>query len=131
MSRLASLRRAAPKALAALFIGSGTLHLLRPGIFSTAVPTSLPARGKIIGISGIAELLCAVGLLACSRWAGRASAILLIAILPGNATMAVRAATDPDSSRLTRAALWLRLPLQLPMIWAALQAGSPASDRAS
>jgi uncharacterized membrane protein len=125
MNRLGSLRRIAPKALAALFIASGTLHLLRPGTFSSAVPTTLPAHGKIIGISGIAELLCAAGLLANSRSAGRLSAVLLVAIVPGNATMALRAATDPTSSRLARAALWARLPLQLPLIWAALQAGYP------
>ncbi len=121
------LRRIAPKGLAALFLGSGTLHLVRPGIFAGAVPTFLPGRGTIIATSGIAELFCGAGLLANCRWAGRVSAILLIAILPGNATMALRATADPCSSRLARVVLWARLPLQLPLIWAALQTGrSPA-----
>lgn len=117
------LRRIAPKGLATLFIGSGTLHLLRPSIFAAAVPAALPAPGTIIAASGIAELLCGTGLLAGSRWAGRASAFLLITILPGNATMALRATADPTSSRLARVVLWARLPLQVPLIWAALQAG--------
>ena len=124
-------RRIAPKGLAALFIGSGTLHLLRPAIFAAAVPTALPAPGVIIATSGLAELLCGAGLLAGSRRAGRASAVLLIAILPGNATMALRATADPTSSRLARVALWARLPLQIPLIWAALQAGRSPAPRQS
>jgi hypothetical protein len=60
---------------------------------------------RIIGISGIAS---------CSARpapggqsiGGRLSAILLVVILPGNVSMALRAATDPASSRLARAALW-------------------------
>ncbi|MEO5703844.1 MAG: DoxX family protein [Candidatus Limnocylindrales bacterium] len=123
------LRRRAPKGLAALFIGSGTLHLLRPGTFAAAVPAALPAHGPIIAISGIAELLCAAGLIARNRMAGRLSAILLVAILPGNATMALRASADPTSSRLARLTLWTRLPLHLPLIWSALQSGrSPAPE---
>jgi len=116
-------RRNAPNALAALFIGSGTLHLVRPAIFAGAVPNALPARGAIIATSGFAEILCGAGLIAGQRWAGLLSAALLVAILPGNITMARRTTADPTSSRLARAAMWARLPLQLPLIWAALQAG--------
>lgn len=129
MTRMERLRRLAPKGLAALFIGSGTLHLLRPGVFARAVPAALPAPGAIIAMSGIAELLCGAGLVAGSRRAGRISAILLLAIFPGNVSMALRAAAGPTSSRLARAALWARLPLQLPLIWAALQAGKSQAPR--
>jgi len=122
-NRPSRFRRRAPAGLAALFIGSGTLHLLRPGIFAAAVPPALPAQGAIIAISGIAELFCAVGLLAGNRWAGRISALLLIAIFPGNVTIALATAADPDSSRRARVAAWTRLPLQVPLVWAALQAG--------
>ena len=127
--RLNGFRRCAPKALAALFIGSGTLHLLRPALFAVAVPKALPARGAIIAASGIAELLCAAGLLAGKRSAGVLSAILLVAIFPGNVTMAIAMAADPKTSRLARLAAWIRLPLQLPLIWAALQTGKPRTDR--
>jgi len=126
VNRRSRLRRIAPKALAALFIGSGTLHLVRPEIFAAAVPAALPAPGAIILMSGIAELVCAVGLLSGARWAGRVSAILLVAIFPGNAWMALTTSADPNASALARVAVWARLPLQIPLIWAALQSRRPA-----
>lgn len=124
-----SLRRNAPGWLAALFIGSGTLHLLRPALFAGLVPAALPAPRAIIAWSGIAELFCAAGLLARRRWAGVLSALLLVAILPGNLNMALATAADPTSSHFARVAAWVRLPLQVPLIWAAMQAGRPEAPR--
>ena len=121
-------RRRAPTGLAALFIGSGILHLVRPSVFLPAVPSRLPARDAIILTSGIAELVCAGGLLSGKTWAGRASAALLVAIFPGNLVVAFATAADPGASRLAVAAAWARLPLQAPLIWAALQA-RPAGVR--
>lgn len=127
------LRRIAPVGLAALFIGSGTLHLVRPAVFAKAVPTGLPVPRAIIAISGIAELACGAGLLLRRRWAGPSSAALLVAIFPGNVAMALAAAADPESSRLERAAMWTRLPLQAPLVWAALQStpGAGSARRGS
>ena len=113
----------APEALAALFIASGTLHLVRPKLFTAAVPPALPAPGAIIATSGIAELLCAGALLSGRRWAGPISAILLVAIFPGNVNVALATSANPGASRLARVAAWVRLPLQIPLVWAALQAG--------
>lgn len=121
-SRLSGLRRWAPNALAALFIGSGTIHVLRPRFFAPALPSVLPAPGAIILASGIAELFCAGALLSGKRWAGATSAVLLVAIFPANVTVALATAADRNSSRRARIAAWARLPLQLPLIWAALQA---------
>jgi uncharacterized membrane protein len=124
---LRRIRRWAPRGLAAIFIASGTLHLLRPRAFAGVVPRSLPAPGAIIATSGIAELLCAGALLSGRSWAGPTSALLLIAIFPGNVTMALATEEDPDASRLARFAAWARLPLQIPLIWAALQARKRAA----
>lgn len=121
--RLSKLRRYAPTWLAVLFISSGTLHLLRPVLFAPLVPAVLPAPRAIIATSGIAELFCAAGLLARRRWAGVLSALLLVVIFPGNVAMALATAANPASSRRARMAAWVRLPLQLPLIWAALQSG--------
>jgi uncharacterized membrane protein len=82
----------------------------------------MPARDAIVLVSGIAELVCAAGLLTRTSWAGPASALLLCAIFPGNVLFAIDAARDPESSSALVAAAWARLPLQLPLIWAALQA---------
>ena len=119
---LARIRRWAPTGLAALFVVSGTLHLVRPAFFEPLVPGALPARDVIIMTSGIAELVCAGGLLTGTRWAGAASALLLVAVFPGNVAFAVGTTADPAASPLLVIATWVRLPLQVPLVWAALQA---------
>jgi uncharacterized membrane protein len=118
---MALLRRLAPDALAAVFAVSGVVHLLRPSVYDALIPSMLPAPGAIIAISGIAELVCAAGLARRAAWAGPASAALLVAVFPGNLWFAI---ATPDGSRpdWVAAAAWLRLPLQAPLIWAALQA---------
>jgi len=116
------LRRWAPACLAALFAGSGALHLARPGIYLRLVPPVLPARDAIVLASGLAELACAAGLLTHARWAGLASALLLVAVFPANVVYAIDSASSPSTSPVVVAAAWGRLPLQAPMIWAALQA---------
>ena len=119
---LVRVRRWAPTCLAALFIGSGTLHLVVPERFLPLVPGGLPARDAIIIVSGVAELLCAGGLLSGARWASPASVLLLLAVFPGNVAFAVETTADTASSRVLVAIAWARLPLQVPLVWAALQA---------
>jgi uncharacterized membrane protein len=115
------IRHLAPLGVAALFATSGTLHLVRPEIFEPLIPRVLPAPDALVFLSGLAELGCAAGLFARARWAGPASAALLLAIWPGNLQMALDATTDPTSTALWVTLLWLRMPLQLPLIWAVLQ----------
>ncbi len=116
--------------LVAAFATSGVLHLVRPGVFEPIVPRALPARRALVHASGVAEILCAAGLLVPStrRAAGIASAGLLLAVLPANVEMTVQAKRrlDRTPDDLTRKGFFvatvLRLPLQLPMIRAALRA---------
>ena len=49
--------------LAGLFITSGTTHLVKPQVFEPLVPHALPRRRELIYASGVAELVCAAGLL--------------------------------------------------------------------
>jgi uncharacterized membrane protein len=123
------IRHFAPVALGGLFLASGTLHLIRPAIFLPLIPRVLPAPELIVLGSGVAELVCGLGLLARRRWAGPASAALLVAILPGNLQMALDASADPTTDRVWLTVLWLRLPLQLPLIWAALAAAGREAAR--
>lgn len=116
-----AIRRGAPFALAALFGASGVLHLVRPRWYRPLVPPSMPAGPVVLG-SGLAELGCAAALVTRQPWAGPASAALLLAILPGNVRFAIDRLGDPTASRLVVALAVLRIPLQLPMVWAALQA---------
>ena len=109
-------------ALAGLFTLSGVVHLVRPQVYEPIVPRVLPARRQVVLVSGVAELVCAAGLLhpRTRRAAGWASAGLLLAVYPANVKMAL----DARRSRSTglRAATLARLPLQLPMVRTALRA---------
>lgn len=116
------LRRWAPRGLAALFAASGTLHLLQPERFEPIVPRFLPAPTALVYLTGAAEIVCAVGLVASRRWAAYASVALLVAILPANVQYAIDQSASPlPNGAAWAVAAWIRVPLQIPLIWAALQ----------
>ncbi|WGL53750.1 hypothetical protein P5P86_07940 [Nocardioides sp. BP30] len=105
------------------FTVSGIVHLVKPEVFKPLIPRQLPAHREIIVASGVAELVCAAGLAlpATRRWAGYASAALLVGVFPGNVKMALDARRRGTPAR--QAATVARLPLQLPLIRGALRAG--------
>ena len=109
-------------ALAGLFATSGVIHLARPEVYEPIVPDLLPAHRQIVYASGVAELLCAAGLLhpRTRRAAGWVSAALLLAVYPANLKMAGDAARSSSPSRKTIA--FGRLPLQIPLVRTALKA---------
>ena len=113
--------------LTGAFLLSGTVHLLRPQVFLPLVPRWLPARRGLVLGSGVAELLCAAGLLhpATRRPAGTASAVLLVAVFPANLQMAVDARGRGPAYRT---ATLVRLPLQVPLVRTALRAGRVPSN---
>jgi uncharacterized membrane protein len=119
------LRRYAPVALANAFLVSGTVHLVRPQAFASMMPRTIPGRHhtSLIYLSGVAELVCAFGLFRRARWAAPASVAVLGAVFPANVQMALDAGSGRNAGVADRRGVaWGRLPLQLPMIWAALQA---------
>ena len=113
-------------ALVAIFTVSGVVHLVKPDVYESLMPSWVPRHRDVILGSGVAELACATGLVlpATRRTAGWASALLLVAIFPGNLKMAVEAQQIRSTSTRARGfktATLLRLPLQWPMIRAALK----------
>ncbi len=118
-------RRGVRLGVAGLFTASGVLHLVRPEAFAEFMPDVLPAPVVVNAAAGVVELVCAYGLLTRRRWAGPASAITLLAVWPSNLQFALNA-TAEDGLGSTKAVLaWLRMPLQIPMIWAVL---TPVED---
>ena len=85
------------------------------------MPKLVPAHREVILASGVAELVCAAGLPPGDPQARRVGQrAVLVAVYPANFKMAGDAMqTDSTGSRRSRRA---RLPLQLPMIRAALKA---------
>jgi len=113
--------------LAVMFVTSGTMHLVRPELFEPTVPRRLPAPRGLVYASGVAELVCAAGLLhpRTRTTAGWVSAALLVCVFPANIQMALtenRRTARGTGSQGRRAALLLRLPLQVPLVRTALKA---------
>jgi uncharacterized membrane protein len=106
---------------AGAFTVSGVIHLVRPSVFTPIVPRFLPIHTELVYASGVAELVCAVGLWRRDRWAGIASAVLLVAIWPANLQQAITA--QGGQSMVVKVLSWARFPLQVPLIWFALQSG--------
>jgi uncharacterized membrane protein len=108
------LRTALP---ALLFITTGTLHFLRPALYLSIVPPGFGHAGTLVAISGAAELAGGIGLLIPpTRNAAAIGLIaLLLAVWPANWYMAL--AADRFAAVAPAWAIWLRVPLQLPLIW--------------
>ncbi len=110
-----------PWIVAAPFTISGVIHLVHPATFTPIVPHFLPAPTGLVYASGVAELICAVGLWQRDRRAGIAAAVLLVIIWPANLQDALTAQRGHEA--LTQVLLWIRFPVQIPLIWFALHSG--------
>lgn len=107
------------KILVTVFVLSGIGHLINPAAFLNLIPPFLPAANLWIYASGLAELICAYGLLTRSRWAPRATAVLLLIIWVGNWWFAIDLSSEGELIAVIAA--WARIPLQIPLIWWALK----------
>ena len=114
------------KLLVGAFVASSAVHLAKPEVYEPLMPSWVPAHREVILASGVAELVCALGMAVprTRRVAGWASAALLLGIWPGNLQMAL----DSNRSKNTafKVVAWGRMPLQLPMIRAAVAAARSA-----
>lgn len=104
-------------ALSILFLVAGTAHFTNTGDFERIVPPYLPAARVLVYVSGIFEILGALGILIPStRWlAGWGLVALLVAVFPANISMAthgVKFGSFPSQSWMA----WARLPLQFVLI---------------
>jgi len=115
------------KLLIGAFAASGAVHLVRPEVYEPLMPSFVPAHREVILGSGVAELACALGMAVprTRRLAGWASAALLLGVWPGNLKMALD--SNRSSSTPFKVAAWGRMPLQVPMIRAAVAAARSAS----
>ena len=109
--------------LCLLMGGSGALHFAVPAPYRRIVPALLRSQAAaVVAASGVCELLCAA-LLAVPRtrrFGAYATAAVLVAVFPANIQMALDTLrVDANVSPLAATIVWLRLPLQYPLIrWA-------------
>lgn len=104
--------------LAALFLVAGALHFVLPQMYLRIMPPLLPEPLGLIYLSGVAEMLGGLGLLipATRKAAAWGLVALLIAVWPANIYMAIAHISFPGIFGQSWAQ-WLRVPLQIPMIY--------------
>ena len=106
------------KTVIGAFALSGVVHLVKPQVFEPMIPERLGAPRRWVYASGALELACAAGLATRQRWAPAVTTATLAGIWVGNLQMAL----DVQHSRRPawqKAAVWARVPLQVPMMKAA------------
>lgn len=104
-----------------MLLGMGTLHFVAPKPFDSIVPVKLPGSQRLYTYaSGVAELTTGALLLSPrTRKLGALSAVaLFLAVFPANINQ-VR--VWKDKPLIVRLGAIARLPLQIPMITAALK----------
>lgn len=115
--------RRSPLVLAGLMAAAGGSHFAFPGAYDRLVPSLLgPSRPWVLG-SGVAEIVAALLLVRrrTRRLGGWWTAALLVAVFPGNLKMALDAASwgagSSGSGAFGAVVVWVRLPLQVPLVW--------------
>ena len=108
----------------ALMGGAGLTHFTNPGFYDPIVPKWMPGSARTwTYLSGVAELACAGLMLApkTRKIGGAASLATILAVWPANWQLALDGGMPDAKPPMNSAAIaWARLPLQLPMLWGAL-----------
>jgi uncharacterized membrane protein len=104
--------------LAFAMVAVGTLHFTNPEPFLRIVPPPLPPRGAVY-LSGVFEILGGLGLLVpkTRRFSAWGLIALYVAVFPANIYMALNNIQLDPANPMPAWGAWLRLPMQLPMIY--------------
>lgn len=111
--------------LSAVNATAAVVHFARPEVFDPLIPRWLPGKRRTwTHASGVAEIATSVLMsnARTRRWGGLLTAVLYVAVWPGNMQMVANFRGKPWPMQ---AAAWARLPLQL---WLIKQAWSVATD---
>lgn len=102
--------------MGAIYIAAGAAHFVVTPVYERLIPDSFPAHHELVLLSGAAEIAGGLGVLVpqIRRAAAWGLVLLLIAVFPANLAMLRHPERWPG---IPLWAMWLRLPLQLPLIW--------------
>jgi len=108
-----------------LLFGAGFLHFLHEPSFRRIVPKALPFRKCIVLASGVMEMTFAILLWVKKgqQITSKLLALFMIAVFPANVYMAIKKIAFKPGEKANALVLWLRLPLQIPLIIGALKVG--------
>ncbi|WP_026691291.1 DoxX family protein [Alteribacter aurantiacus] len=109
----------------ALLLVAGVLHFVHERGFRKIVPKQLPFRKAIVLITGVMEIVFAILLWVKKgqRLTGKLLAFFMVAVFPANVYMAKKKISFKRGKPINPILLWLRLPLQIPLIIGALTLG--------
>jgi uncharacterized membrane protein len=116
--------------MGALYITAGALHFVLTRTYVGIMPDYLPAHRELVMRSGVAEIAGGIGVMVpqTKRAAGWGLVLLLVSVMPANIWMA----QHPERySNIPLWVIWLRLPLQLPLLWWAWRFTRPRAIRSS
>ena len=129
----AGIRTALRWLLTVFMVIAGANHFADPATYVAMMPRALPAHAALVYVSGVAEILGGLGLIARAtrRLAGWGLIALFVAIFPANLNMALHHL--PLGGHAVPAwALWARLPVQVVLVaWAYWCGGSRRAARAA
>ncbi len=116
--------------IAAFFFIGGVAHFVFTDVFVRIMPNYLGYQKELVLISGVFELLGAIGILFPSTrlLAGYGLIVLIIAVFPANINMAIH---PQDYKSIPELLLWLRLPLQFFFVWFVWQSIKSIKSRTS
>ena len=116
-------------AIALFFFLGGIAHFVFADAYVAVMPSYLGFHRELVIISGVFEILGAIGLLVeqTRRLAGLGLIALAIAVFPANVNMALH---PEQFSQISPALLLVRLPLQFLLIWFIWWATAPRNAAA-
>ncbi len=102
--------------IALFFIAGGIAHFVVADFFIMAMPDYLGYHKELVIISGVFEILGAIGILVPQTrlLAGYGLLALIVAVYPANVNMALHPEKFKDIPELF---LYIRLPFQILFIW--------------
>jgi uncharacterized membrane protein len=99
--------------------GAGVTHFTNPGFYEEIVPSWAPGPKKFwVQASGVAELACTALLIPqkTRRIGGWLTTATLLTVWTANIQMALDGGMEGDGPMKSKAAAWIRVPFQIPMI---------------
>jgi uncharacterized membrane protein len=100
----------------AWFMGGGITHFTNPDFFVSIMPPWISWQLEIVYISGVFEILGAIGILipVLRQWAGNGLLLLVACVTPANVHMWMNPELFPDVPELM---LSIRLVIQVILLW--------------
>lgn len=117
-------KRATPWRMVMIMGGAGVTHFTNPDFYDEIVPRWAPGSKRFwVQASGVAELACAALMISprTRRLGGWLTTATLLSVWTANIQIALDGGMEGDGPLESKAAAWIRVPFQIPMILDALK----------